>query len=118
MRRFAKFVAVASMLAACADVAHADAMEADRPQSDYDRRQVLMAYVKKFGIEPSVRDSFFSAVDSMRSDYDRAETLLVTLSHSTVDPATRPAFVASAERLKSSYDQNRVLAALVKSERR
>jgi len=37
MRRFAKFVAVASMLAACADVAHADAMKADRPQSDYDR---------------------------------------------------------------------------------
>ena len=88
------------------------------PQSDYDRRQVLTAYVKKFGIEPSVRDSFFSAVDSMRSDYDRAETLLVSLSHATVDPATRPAFVASAERLKSSYDQNRVLAALVRSERR
>ena len=35
-----------------------------------------------------------------------------------MDTATRQAFVAAAERIQSSHDQNRVLAALVKSERR
>jgi hypothetical protein len=54
----------------------------------------------------------------MSSDYDRAEVLLAFLHAGAVDAATRPAFVSAAERIRSSYDQNRVLAALVKSERR
>ena len=28
-------------------------------QSDYDRSQVLTAYVQKFGVEPQARDGFF-----------------------------------------------------------
>jgi hypothetical protein len=52
----------------------------------------------------------------MTSDYDRAEVLLAFVS--TVDAASRPAFVSAAERIKSSHDQNRVLAALVRAERR
>src|SRR5439155_6798407 len=36
--------------------------------SDYDRRQVLTAYVKKYGIETGVREAFFAAIDAMRSD--------------------------------------------------
>jgi hypothetical protein len=54
----------------------------------------------------------------MSSDYDRAETLLVFVNAQRIDAANRPAFVAAAERIGSSHDQNRVLAALVKSERR
>jgi bla regulator protein blaR1 len=86
-------------------------------QSDYDRRQVLTKYVEKFGLEPAVRDAFFTAVDAMHSDYDRAETLLTALKGQTIDSTTRAAYVSSVERLKSSYDQNRVLAAVVRAER-
>jgi hypothetical protein len=54
----------------------------------------------------------------MNSDYDRAEILLAFVSAAGIDSASRPAFVSAAERLKSSHDQNRVLAALVRAERR
>jgi hypothetical protein len=86
-------------------------------QSDYDRREVLTAYLKRFGLEPAVRDEFFAAVRAIKSDYDTAEILLVAVMPG-VDANARPAFVSAAERIKSSHDQNRVLAALVKAERR
>jgi hypothetical protein len=86
-------------------------------QSDYDRRLVLTAYLTRFGLEPALRDEFFAAVRAIRSDYDTAEVLLTAVGPG-VDPNTRPAFVLAAERITSSHDQNRVLAALVKSERR
>ena len=54
----------------------------------------------------------------MNSDYDRAEVLLAFVDAQGIDSASRQSFVSAAERLKSSYEQNRVLAALVKSERR
>ena len=85
-------------------------------QSDYDRRQVLSAYLKRFGVEPAVRDEFFAAVRAMTSDYDTAEVLLAAAPG--VDAGSRPAFVTAAERIRSSHEQNRVLAALVKAERR
>ena len=132
--------------------------EEDRPrrgrrrcQSDYDRRQVLTAYVTRFGVEPALREPFFAAVrddqvelrpprvltglakkgssprevqdavfDSvgqMTSDYDRAEVLLAFAPRRRCGAAGRRSSSA-AERIKSSYDQNRVLAALVKAERR
>jgi hypothetical protein len=85
-------------------------------QSDYDRRQVLTVYVKRFGVEPALREEFFTAVRAIKSDYDCAEVLLAAVP--AVDAASRPAFVSAAERIHSSHDQNRVLAALVKAERR
>jgi bla regulator protein blaR1 len=86
-------------------------------QSDYDRRQVLTAYLKRFGVEPPLRDDFFAAVRAIKSDYDAAEVLLAAVGPG-LDSGSRPAFVLAAERIKSSHDQNRVLAALVKAERR
>ena len=44
------------------------------------------------------------------------ETLLAFVP--TINAASRPAFVSAAERITSSHDQNRVLAALVRAERR
>lgn len=86
-------------------------------QSDYDRRQVLTVYLKRFGVEPALRDEFFAAVRAIKSDYDTAEVLLAAVVPG-IDANTRPAFVLAAERIRSSHDQNRVLAALVKAERR
>jgi len=65
-----------------------------------------------------VQQAAFDVVSAMSSDYDRAETLLAFIAAQGVDTAMRAAFVSAAERLKSSYDQNRVLAALVRSERK
>ena len=44
--------------------------------------------------------------------------MLLAFVNQPMDGATRQAFVTAAERIRSTHDQNRVLAALVKSERR
>jgi hypothetical protein len=54
----------------------------------------------------------------MKSDYERAEILLAFLNGNAVDGTVRQAFVNAAERIQSQHEQNRVLAALVRSERR
>ena len=46
MNRFAKFVAMASVLAACAGAVHADVAKTERPQSDYDR--IVAAVVARY----------------------------------------------------------------------
>jgi hypothetical protein len=84
--------------------------------SNYDRREVLTGLAKKGSGGSAVPDGVFGAVAEMTSDYDRAEVLLAFAPH--VDAASRPAFVSAAEHIRSSHDQNRVLAALVKAERR
>ena len=86
--------------------------------SDYDRRQVLTAVAALRALSGQVKTSVLQAAGSMRSDYDRAETLLAFLRQQGIDAATRQAFVDAANRIKSDYDQNRVLAELVKVERR
>ena len=85
-------------------------------KSDYDRREVLTGLAKKGSSGRDVQDAMFEAVAQMTSDYDRAEVLLALVPG--IDAAGRPAFVSAAERIRSSHDQNRVLAALVKAERR
>jgi len=54
----------------------------------------------------------------MHSDYDRAEVLLAFLKAGAIESTSRQAFVAAADRIRSQHDQNRVLAALVRAERR
>ena len=44
-------------------------------QSDYDRAQILLTYVKAFGVEASVRDEFFAAVKRLTSDFERRRVL-------------------------------------------
>ncbi len=85
-------------------------------KSNYDRREVLTSLAKKGSAAHEVQDAVYGAVAEMTSDYDRAEVLLAFAPG--VDAGTRQAFVSAAERIKSSHDQNRVLAALVKAERR
>ena len=77
---------------------------------------MLTGLAKKGVSARELQDAVFDAVGQMTSDYDRAEVLLAFAPG--VDPASRPAFVSAAERITSSYDQHRVLAALVKAERR
>jgi hypothetical protein len=87
-------------------------------KSDYERRRVLTDMAKNGSVSPDIQQAAFDVVSMMSSDYDRAETLLVFVNAQGVDAANRPAFVAAAERIGSSHDQNRVLAALVRAERR
>jgi len=85
-------------------------------KSNYDRREVLTSLAKKGSAGHEIQDAVYGAVSEMTSDYDRAEVLLAFAPG--VDAGTRQAFVSAAQRIKSSHDQNRVLAALVKAERR
>jgi hypothetical protein len=78
----------------------------------------MEAYVRRFQIDPPVKDAFFDSVNRFHSDFDRAQVLLACLSARAVDSGNRDAFVAAADRIRSNYDQNRVLAALVKAERK
>jgi len=87
-------------------------------QSAYERRRVLTEIAKKSAATAEVQRAAFDLISSMSSDHDRAETLLAFLGSQPMDASTRQAFVAATERIRSSYDQNRVLAALVRSERR
>jgi hypothetical protein len=86
-------------------------------QSAYERRRVLTEVARK-GPSVDVQRAAFGLVGSMSSDYDRAETLLAFVGAQPMDAAARDAFMAAAERIRSSHDQNRVLAALVKSDRK
>ena len=86
--------------------------------SDYERRRVLTDVAKKGSLPPGVQQSAFEVVSLMSSDHDRAEVLLAFAGGQGIDASSRPAFVSAAEHLKSSYDQNRVLAALVRAERK
>jgi hypothetical protein len=85
-------------------------------KSDYERRQVLTGVAGKGAIGREVQQAALDSITAMKSDYDRAETLLAFVQG--VDPANRAAFVAAAERIRSAHDQDRVLAALVRAERR
>jgi hypothetical protein len=78
---------------------------------------VLTALAHRAAAPADVKRAAFEVVGSTTSDYDRAEMLLAFVNQ-PMDQPTRQAFVAAAERIRSSHDQNRVLAALVKSERR
>jgi hypothetical protein len=84
--------------------------------SNYDRREVLTRLAAKGSTGRDVQDAVFGVVAEMTSDYDRAEVLLAFAPG--IDSTSREAFVSAAERLRSSHDQNRVLAALVKAQRR
>jgi hypothetical protein len=79
---------------------------------------VLAEVANKGAVAPDVQQAVFDVVSMMSSDYDRAEVLLAFVSGQGVDAGSRQAFVSAAERIRSAHDQNRVLAALVRAERR
>jgi len=85
--------------------------------TDYDRRVVLLEFLKHYRIDAADRDAFFGAARSITSDYDRAEVLMTVLKSQTIDASMRPAFMAAATGIRSAYDQDRVLAALARAER-
>jgi hypothetical protein len=87
--------------------------------SDYEKRRVLTAVAaSKDAAAAEIQRAVFDSVGLMRSDYERAEVLLSFIRSSGIDSTSRSAFVAAAERMTSSHEQNRVLGALVRSERR
>jgi len=77
---------------------------------------VLKALAAVRGADGMSRD-FLASTKALSSDYERAEILIAMLSRG-LEPSARDAFVGAAESLRSRYDQDRVLAALVRSERR
>ena len=54
----------------------------------------------------------------MNSDFEQAEVLLSLLKGQPIDASARAAFIAAADGIQSDFEQTRVLAALVRAERR
>lgn len=86
--------------------------------SDFERRRVLAAVARKPPLPRDVVQGVLDTVSRFSSDFERAETLLAVLAVQPLEAELRSAFIAAAERMNSPHEQNRVLAALVKSERR
>ena len=74
--------------------------------------------MKKTPLAPEVSRGVFDTVRRMSSDFERAQVLLTMVGVQSLDATARSAFIAAAESIGSTFEQNRVLAALVKAERR
>ena len=74
--------------------------------------------MKKAPLAPGVSQGVFDTVRRISSDFERAQVLLAMIGAQPLDATARTAFIAAAESINSTFEQNRVLAALVKAERR
>ena len=85
-------------------------------QSDYDRGQVLTAYVQSYGVEPSLREPFFAAVRSIKSDYERRRVLTEVAKKGAIGrDVQQPAFEI-VSLMSSDYDRAEVLLAFVNAQ--
>jgi beta-lactamase regulating signal transducer with metallopeptidase domain len=85
--------------------------------SSFERGRVLQAVVRRPDVSDETILSVVRAVAAMGSSFEASQVLLaVAGAHSVAGPA-RDAYINAAEKL-GDFEQGRVLAALVKSERR
>jgi hypothetical protein len=79
--------------------------------SDYDRREVLTAYLARFGVEPAQREPFFDAVRAITSSYDRREVLTGLAKKGSPASEVQTAVFESVGQMTSDYDRAEVLLA-------
>ena len=85
--------------------------------SNFERGRVLQAVVRRADVSDETILSVVRAVAAMGSSFEASQVLLaVAAAHSVAGPA-RDAYISAAEKL-GDFEQGKVLAALVKSERR
>jgi hypothetical protein len=89
----------------------------DSIDSNFERGRVLQAVVRRADVSDETILSVVRAVPAMGSSFEASQVLLaVAEAHSVAGPA-RDAYITAAEKL-GDFEQGKVLAALVKSERR
>jgi hypothetical protein len=100
------------------DAQTADALfRTARSLGAYEHRRVLEAAVARDLSEPLLI-ALLKNTMSVASDYERATALIRVAEHVDLSPAARSAYLDAADSLRSEHEQSRVLAALVKAERR
>ncbi|HEX5217460.1 MAG TPA: M56 family metallopeptidase [Vicinamibacterales bacterium] len=85
--------------------------------SSADQRRVLEAAWAK-GLTGMTTAAFLKTVASVRAESDRVALLLAVAKGALLSGAARSAYVGAADTIKSEADQTRVLAELVRNERR
>ena len=84
--------------------------------SAFDRGRVLKTVAARPDASPETILAVLRATSAMKSSFDVSGVLLAVASHSLTG-SVRDAYIDAAEKL-GDFEQGRVLAALVKSERR
>jgi hypothetical protein len=82
-------------------------------QSDYDRGQILLAYVQAYGVESAVRDPFFAAVKKMSSDFERRRVITAVAAKGTISAEVQTAAFDAVQAMRSDYDRAESLLAFL-----
>jgi beta-lactamase regulating signal transducer with metallopeptidase domain len=101
-----------------AETAPAFFASAQTISSSHDRGRVLRAVAARPNQPDTILSALLRTATGITSSHDRATLLLDVLRHQTLSAGVRQQFIETAEGISSSTDQNRVLSALVRSERR
>ena len=80
--------------------------------------KTMLCRVLQARLPESVVSALVRAAATISGSYDRANVLLDVLKSQPLTAATRPLFLDAAQGISSTHDQNRVLAELVRAERR
>ena len=83
--------------------------------SDYERRGVLSALLKRKNLSEQVLSQVLETAASISSDYEKATFLLEASEMYTGDTRLRSAFLKTVETIKSDHERGRVLSALLKN---
>lgn len=89
----------------------------DGIDSAYERGRVLQAVVRNPGVPAETVLAVLRAARGISSAHEKSQVLLATAAASSLTGEARDLYVDAAEQL-GDYEQGRVLAALLKSERR
>jgi hypothetical protein len=90
----------------------------DTISSAYQRRRVLSAVAEIPNISTETLAALLRSASDMTSDYELASLLVHVAERHGLQGELREAYLRAADRIRSSHEPTRVLAALVKSERR
>ena len=89
----------------------------DTIDSSFERSRVLQTVLQRGDASPETVLAVLRSASNMDSGFEASQVLLAVASKYTVSGEARDIYVAAAERL-GDFEQGRVLAALVKSEKR
>jgi len=82
---------------------------------DYDRREVLVRFLKQYTVEGATREPFFAAVRALKSAYDR-RVVLTALADKGALPRDIVQSAIESASIASEYDRAEILLALVRSQ--
>jgi len=80
--------------------------------SDSERRNVLMAYIKENPIDNTFAEVFVQTIDRMKSDTERRNVLLAFAERTDLNDQAKAALLASIDKMQSDAERRNVLLAI------